>query len=85
MSICCSRRISQPASGRYPAAAVAGRRRLHDSGATRPLLDAIGEVLSPAADDVVLDAGCGEGFYLANLAARSGCAAAGVDISVAAS
>ncbi|MEO8597403.1 MAG: methyltransferase domain-containing protein [Candidatus Solibacter sp.] len=65
-------------------AAVAGRRRLHDSGATQPLLEAIGEVLALAADDAILDAGCGEGHYLGNLAGRAGCAASGVDISVAA-
>jgi len=73
------RRSRQPGDTRE---AVAGRRRLHDSGATRPLLEAIGEVLTLGADDVVLDAGCGEGYYLGELAARSGCAAAGVDISV---
>ena len=66
------------------AAAVAGRRRLHESGATAPLLDAIAEMLGLAAGDMLLDAGCGEGFYPGSLAERSGCAACGVDISVAA-
>jgi 23S rRNA (guanine745-N1)-methyltransferase len=66
------------------AAAVAGRRRLHDSGATAPLLEAIASVLDLSAGDTVLDAGCGEGFYPGTLAERSGCAASGVDISVAA-
>jgi len=65
-------------------AAVAGRRRLHDSGATAPLLDAIAEMLALSDTDTVLDAGCGEGFYLGALQERSGCAACGVDISVAA-
>jgi 23S rRNA (guanine745-N1)-methyltransferase len=37
--------------------------------------------MSPAAGDVVLDAGCGEGFYLGSLARRSGCEGHGVDIS----
>jgi 23S rRNA (guanine745-N1)-methyltransferase len=65
-------------------AAVRARRRLHDLGVTGPLLDAIADMLGPAASDVVLDAGCGDGFYLGNLARRSGCSAHGVDISVAA-
>jgi 23S rRNA (guanine745-N1)-methyltransferase len=65
-------------------AAVAGRRRLHDSGATAPLLEAIVSLLRLTGSDTVLDAGCGEGFYPGNLAERSGCAVCGVDISVAA-
>jgi 23S rRNA (guanine745-N1)-methyltransferase len=36
------------------------------------------------ADDVVLDAGCGDGFYLGSLARQSGFGAHGVDISTAA-
>ena len=75
------RRSKQPGD---TAAAVAGRRRLHDSGATAPLLEAIAEVLALSAGDTVLDAGCGEGFYPGVLAERSGCTACGVDISVAA-
>lgn len=66
------------------AAAIAGRRRLHDGGVTQPLLQAIGEVVGASADDVVLDAGCGEGFYLGSLAGQYGFQAHGVDISVAA-
>ena len=63
-------------------AAVAARRRLHDRGVTKPLLDAIGEMLTAAAGDTVLDAGCGEGFYLGSLAARTGFDAHGIDISI---
>jgi 23S rRNA (guanine745-N1)-methyltransferase len=63
-------------------AALAGRRRCHDSGATRPLLDAVAEIVVAAPDDVVLDAGCGDGFYLGSLARQTGCSAHGVDISV---
>jgi len=33
-------------------------------------------------DDVVLDAGCGDGFYLGNLQRATGCEAHGVDISI---
>jgi 23S rRNA (guanine745-N1)-methyltransferase len=64
------------------AAAVAGRRRLHDLGVTAPLLDAIAEMMAASAGDVVLDAGCGDGFYLGALARQSGFGAHGVDISV---
>jgi len=64
--------------------ALAGRQRLHELGVTRPLLDAIAEFAKPAPEDIVLDAGCGDGFYLGNLASRTGCSAHGVDISVAA-
>ena len=64
--------------------ALAGRQRLHELGITRPLFDTIAELAAPAPKDIVLDAGCGDGFYLGNLAARTGCSAHGVDISVAA-
>jgi 23S rRNA (guanine745-N1)-methyltransferase len=62
--------------------AIAGRRRLHDRGVTQPLLRAIAEILSPSSRDVVLDAGCGDGFYLGELARDSGFSAHGVDISI---
>ena len=64
------------------AAALASRRRLHDQGVTRPLLQAIAELAAPSADESVLDAGCGEGFYLGSLAKQSPLAAHGLDISV---
>src|ERR1035438_2222663 len=48
------------------AAAVAGRRRLHDLGVTAPLLQAIAAMVAAQPDDAVLDAGCGDGFYLGN-------------------
>jgi 23S rRNA (guanine745-N1)-methyltransferase len=63
-------------------AAVAGRRRLHDLGVTVPLLDAIAELAAPRPSDIVLDAGCGDGFYLGSLARRTGFDAHGVDISI---
>ncbi|HXA50096.1 MAG TPA: methyltransferase domain-containing protein [Candidatus Acidoferrum sp.] len=62
--------------------AIAARRRLHDLGATGPLLHAIAETLRATSDDVVLDAGCGEGFYLGTLHQQTGFRAYGVDISV---
>src|ERR1700722_10762124 len=64
--------------------AVAGRRRLHDLGVTQPLLDAIEDVAAATREDFVLDAGCGDGFYLGMLARKSGFDAHGVDISTAA-
>jgi 23S rRNA (guanine745-N1)-methyltransferase len=69
------RRSKQPGD---TADAVAARRRLHDRGVTAPLLDAIASMVKVTTDDVVLDAGCGEGFYLGSL----DCDAHGVDISL---
>ena len=73
------RRSKQPGD---TAAAIAGRRRLHDSGVTQPLLQAIAEIMAASSSDIVLDAGCGEGFYLGALARQTGCDAHGVDISI---
>src|SRR3977135_2710324 len=50
------------------AAATAARRRLHDRGITGPLLDVISALANVSEDDPVLDAGCGDGFYLGSLA-----------------
>jgi 23S rRNA (guanine745-N1)-methyltransferase len=69
------RRSKQPGD---TADAVAARRRLHDRGVTAPLRDAIAAMASVKSNDVVLDAGCGDGFYLASL----DCDAHGVDISL---
>jgi 23S rRNA (guanine745-N1)-methyltransferase len=63
------------------AAAVAARRRLHDRGVTQPLLRAIAEMIAARPGDIVLDAGCGDGFYLGALARQTGFDAHGVDIS----
>ena len=73
------RRSKQP--GDTPAA-VEARQRLHLRGATAPLRDAIGEMIAASPEDVVLDAGCGDGFYLGTLAERDGFDAHGVDISI---
>ena len=64
------------------AAAIAGRRRLHDSGVTQPLLHAIAEIMAASPSDIVLDAGCGEGFYLGTCARQTGFDAHGIDISI---
>lgn len=61
--------------------AVAARRRLHDRGVAAPLLDGIAKMIGARSDDVVLDAGCGEGFYLGSLARSVGFEAHGIDIS----
>src|SRR5712691_2914282 len=45
-------------------AAVQARRRLHDRGVTEPLVHAIAEMMVARPRDIVLDAGCGDGFYL---------------------
>jgi len=73
------RRSKQPGD---TAAAIAGRRRLHDSGVTQPLLEAVAEMMAASPGDMVLDAGCGEGFYLGTIARRTGCMAHGIDISI---
>ena len=73
------RRSKQP--GDTPAT-LRARRRLHDQGATGPLLHAIAELLTASTADIVLDAGCGEGFYLATLARQTSFSAHGIDISV---
>jgi len=72
------RRSSKPGD---TTAAVAARRRLHDRGVSEPVLHAIAEMMGASAGDIVLDAGCGDGFYLGSLARLSGFDAHGVDIS----
>jgi len=64
--------------------AVAARRRLHDRGVTEPILRAIGEILKTSPADTILDAGCGDGFYLGSLARQNGFTAHGIDISITA-
>jgi 23S rRNA (guanine745-N1)-methyltransferase len=73
------RRSKQPGD---TAAALAGRRRLHDRGVTEPLLRAIAEIMAASPREVVLDAGCGDGFYLGTLACQNGFDAHGIDISI---
>ncbi len=73
------RRSKQPGD---TAAAVAARRRLHDRGISEPLLQAIAEMADTSPQDSVLDAGCGDGYYLGELARRTACDAHGIDISI---
>ncbi len=49
---------------------------------TAPLFEAIAGIANVGASDSVLDAGCGDGYYLGSLQKRSGCEAHGVDISI---
>ena len=73
------RRSKQPGD---TAGAVAARRRLHDSGITQPLAHAIADILQASPHDIVLDAGCGDGFYLGTLAHQICFDAHGLDISI---
>ena len=72
------RRSKQPGD---TVGAVAARRRLHDLGVTEPLLCTIAEMMVARPSDIVLDAGCGDGFYLGSLARQIGFDAHGLDIS----
>jgi 23S rRNA (guanine745-N1)-methyltransferase len=65
-------------------AAVAARRRLHDRGVTEQLLRGIATMIDASPSDMVLDAGCGDGFYLGTLGRQIGFDAHGVDISTSA-
>ena len=49
-----------------------------------PLLRGIAEMATASREEIVLDAGCGDGFYLGTLAREIGFDAHGVDISSAA-
>jgi 23S rRNA (guanine745-N1)-methyltransferase len=72
------RRAARPGD---TAAAVAARRRLHDKGVTEPLRIAVSRTVGATSSDTVLDAGCGDGFYLGGLKTETGCDAHGIDIS----
>ena len=72
------RRSNQPGD---TSAAVAARRRLHDRGVTEPMRRALADLMAASPSDIVLDAGCGDGFYLGTLARHIGFDGHGVDIS----
>lgn len=59
---------------------LAARRSVFDAGHYRPVQDAVGAAVASAAPGVVLDAGCGEGTYLAAVDAPS---RLGIDIAKA--
>lgn len=75
----------QDRKSKYPgdtAAALEGRRQLHERGFTAPLVRAIAGIAGTSQRDVALDAGCGDGLYLGTLTRETGFNAHGVDISV---
>ena len=55
---------------------------MHDRGLTLPLLEGIAQILAITHEDEVLDAGCGDGFYLGTLSAQTARQAHGIDISI---
>ena len=61
---------------------VAARREFLDGGFYRPIADTVCRLLLPFRPNAVLDAGCGEGYYLSALQdALPGAEYAGIDIS----
>lgn len=73
--------LSRQAAGCYDAALFEARHRVLGSGLYEPVAQAILRQLSGEAH-TILDAGCGEGWYLNRiLTERSGCAGMGLDIS----
>jgi 23S rRNA (guanine745-N1)-methyltransferase len=73
------RRSARP--GDSPAA-VAARRRFLSGGFEAGLTRAIGDLLTLAPGEALLEVGCGDGHYVAAFTARFGCEGHGVDLSV---
>jgi 23S rRNA (guanine745-N1)-methyltransferase len=63
-------------------AAVQARRRLHDRGVASVTYQGIATSLAPKQGEVLLDVGCGEGFYAGSLARDFQIDAHGTDLSV---
>ncbi len=77
----CVNVLSVQADSCYDAALFAARRRVFDAGCYRPVADAIAALL-PERPQRILDAGCGDGWYLnALLSGHADWQGAGVDIS----
>lgn len=73
--------LNRPHPTCYDQALFDARRQVFEAGCYLPVLEAMEELL-PGASQRVLDAGCGEGYYLAGLLARHPhWQGAGVDIS----
>ncbi len=77
----CVNVLSQQVDSCYNAALFAARRRVFEAGCYTPVVQAI-EALLPEGAHRLLDAGCGDGWYLNALLGRhEGWCGAGVDIS----
>ena len=77
----CLNVLSQQVDSCYDAALFDARRRVFSSGCYNPVAEAI-EALLPEGDHRILDAGCGDGWYLDALLSRhEGWCGAGADIS----
>ena len=77
----CLNFLSQPVEGCYDAALFQARRRVFAAGCYRPVADAVERMLPPDPQRL-LDAGCGDGWYLNELLTRHpDWQGAGVDIS----
>ena len=63
---------------------VRARRTVFDAGLYSPIIDAVATTVAATAPANVLDAGCGEGSYLAAITSRTGAEGWGIDISKAA-
>ncbi len=74
--------LSAPAPSCYDAELFQARRRVFDAGCYDAVADAIVELLPPKGTQKLLDAGCGDGWYLQRiLQSRPDWHGAGVDIS----
>jgi 23S rRNA (guanine745-N1)-methyltransferase len=73
------RRSARPGDS---AAAVAARRRFLSRGFEAEVTRALGDLLTLAPGDALLEVGCGDGHYVAAFTARFGCEGHGVDLSV---
>lgn len=63
---------------------IEARRRLHQNGITRPLIDATAALVKTVQPETLLDVGCGEGSYLASFEAVATADLHGTDISATA-
>lgn len=65
-------------------AMVAARSNVFDHGLYQPIIDRVAAVVGQFSPEFVLDSGCGEGTYLANVTRTTGAGGWGIDISKAA-
>jgi 23S rRNA (guanine745-N1)-methyltransferase len=60
---------------------VEARRRLHEAGVSAPHLDKISSLVQAGGGEIVVEVGCGEGFYLGKLSQQLDFVGYGIDIS----